>query len=129
MLGTVLRAVSVISSRVVHGGRCGNRHGYSRGLGHCSRLEVTKPRLELIMFEKVKSGLRAVGAKGLAVASAVGAVVLGASPAFAQTGPTFDTTNIVATITAVGAAAAVVGAAYVAMRIGVRAWKWLTGAA
>lgn len=49
--------------------------------------------------------------------------------AFAQTTPTFDTTNIVATITAVGTAAALVGAAYVAMRIGVKAWKWLTGAA
>jgi len=73
--------------------------------------------------------LQKLKVKSVAIVSTVGGVVLGPVAAFAQTGPTFDTTAIVATITAVGAAAALVGAAYVAMRIGVKAWKWLTGAA
>ena len=81
------------------------------------------------MFEKVKGALRGVGSKTLALVSAAGGVLLGPSLAMAQTTPTFDTTAIVATIGAVTAAAALIGAAYVAMRIGVKAWKWLTGAA
>lgn len=67
--------------------------------------------------------------KGRALFVALVSLLIAPIAAMAQTGPTFDTSGITATITAVGAAAAIVGAAYVAMRIGVRAWKWLTGAA
>lgn len=67
--------------------------------------------------------------KGRLMQVAVLAALMSPVAAFAQTTPTFDTTAIVATIQAVGTAAALVGAAYVAMRIGVKAWKWLTGAA
>lgn len=68
------------------------------------------------MFQKVK---------GYALAL-TGALVAGVSPAFAAT--TFDTTSVTDTITAVVAAAAIIGAAALAMHYGVRAWKWLRGA-
>lgn len=79
------------------------------------------------MFEKAIGAVRRV--KGSVLAFLVSLVTVGAGVASAQTTPTFDTSTIVATIGAVAAAAALVGAAYVAMRIGVKAWKWLTGAA
>ena len=76
-----------------------------------------------------KSLVGVVRGKAVALASAVGAVVLGPAAAFAQTTPTFDMTAVTATITAVSTAGAIVGAAYLAMRIGIRAWKWIAGAA
>ena len=80
------------------------------------------------MLQQLKGALGSVKQKMVVLFTLLVAAFVGA-PAFAQTGPTFDTSGIISTITAVGAAAALVGAAYVAMRIGVKAWKWLTGAA
>lgn len=80
------------------------------------------------MYEKVEGALVGVKGRAASLFALLVAAVVG-SPAMAQSTPTFDTSTIVATIGAVAAAAALVGAAYVAMRIGVKAWKWLTGAA
>lgn len=77
------------------------------------------------MFHNLVVGCRSAASR---VALAVGGVAVGAS-AFAQSTPSFDVTAITATITAVAAAGATVGAAYVATKIGIRAWKWITGAA
>lgn len=67
--------------------------------------------------------------RGLGRVFVVGGAVLGPAVAFAQTAPTFDVSSVTAVIAAVAVAGATVGAAYLAMRIGIRAWKWITSAA
>lgn len=56
---------------------------------------------------------------------AVAGVAVLASPAFAAAGD-IDTSPATLALTAVGAALAVVGAAYVSMRYAAGVWKWLT---
>jgi len=121
--GSLLRADSYIFAAAVHGGRWRDWHGDSRGVGHGIRLEVAAPRLELIMLQKVMGA--AVPAKQYLVALMLSMVAL-AGPSMAQT--TFDVTSVTGTITAVVAAAAIIGAAALSMHYGIRAWKWLRGA-
>jgi hypothetical protein len=70
--------------------------------------------------------------KGAALSALENPLVVGTGALFvagssmAQT--TFDVTDVTGTITAVVAAAAVIGAAALAMHYGIRAWKWLRGA-
>lgn len=54
---------------------------------------------------------------------AAGAVIAGAAGA---ANAAIDTTAVTTALTDAGAALAVVGAAYVAMRYGAAVWRWLT---
>lgn len=77
------------------------------------------------MFQKAVSLVASVPRRLSAVVALLVAFVVG-SPAMAVT--TFDTTSVTDTITAVVTAAALIGAAALAMHYGIRAWKWLRGA-
>jgi hypothetical protein len=56
------------------------------------------------------------------------AAVVAVSPLMANAATTFDTSTITEVITAVAAATALIGAAVVAMKYGVKAWKWIGSA-
>lgn len=71
------------------------------------------------MSNKLKKAAGVVLASGVALAPA----------AFAQSTPTYDTTGISAVFTAVGVALGTIGAGYVAMKFGGKAWKWIANLA
>lgn len=66
--------------------------------------------------------------KSLFRGALLGSVAL-APAAFAQTGDTYDVSGIVAVFAAVGVALSTIGAGYVAMKFGGKAWKWIANLA
>lgn len=74
------------------------------------------------MFKKAKELARSVAGRVGLGAGALGAA--GSSMAFDM-----DVTSVTTTITAVGVSVALIGAAVLSVKIGAKAWKWLSAAA
>lgn len=74
------------------------------------------------MFERVKGAVRSASSRVALVAG--GLVAAGSASALDM-----DVTAVTTTITAVGASVAIIGAAVLSVKIGAKAWKWLSAAA
>ena len=79
-------------------------------------------------MKRIETAIKMAQGKARAVKGGV-VVVLATGATLAHAAGEFDVTTVVTAIVAAGVAVATIGAAVLIVKIGGRAWKWISGAA